>query len=437
MANMHVLYGFSSEKIEKSINKELLLRGYDAKSVLRSTKELIKDYLSEHKEVVAVVLKEYLDGGGKYSAKELAELADVTRANIIVVLATNHRGKNEMKILYSAGILCAYFSDGKFGANPEAIAGLIVNGRGRKDARQYYKIDEPIPDLINLTYEEYRECLKYLVNKNEGLNIIDRFLTINRWLYPGQMGAFCDMIPDNIKEILMQYKEFYDVANKCYYLGYAKQKYKIPKGVAKGITKERIEEKEYARKAQRNEPSERQRVPLEPANDYDDPGPDYDEAEGQPYDDGPDENYREEPKKKKTKKRAVPAKKAKKTGLFGRKRDKYEEQAARRVEVDADDIYEDDGEIDFSRVQDLEDIPEQYDDINDYRDGYDEGDYADDGAVELVDLPLVEKAEKAQPIDSDMSEREVGQRKEKEDTEKGVEDFSNMSTDELMEMFGK
>lgn len=417
MAYMHVLYGFSSEVIEKSINKELLLRGCDSKSVLRSTKELIKDYLSEHKEVDAVVLKEYLDGGGKYSAKELAELADVTRANIIVVLATNHRGKNEMKILYSAGILCAYFSDGKFGANPDAIAGLIVNGRGRKDARQYYRIDEPIPDLINLTYEEYRECLKYLVNKNEGLNIIDRFLTINRWLYPGQMGAFCDMLPDNIKELLMKYKEFYDVANKCYYLGYARQKYKIPKGVTRGITKEAVEEKVAVRAVRKDEPT-RQRIPAEPI-DEDEQG--YDEPEENQYSDEIDDEEPKKQSKKKVKEKRAPEKKARKSGgLFGKRKDKAERSSAQRVEAEPDDLYEDDGDIDFSRVKEFDDIPER----DDFRDGYSEEQYVESP----VSNDVSQTVEPAEP------EMEVGP---EENADKSVEDFSNMSTDELLELFGK
>ena len=415
MAYMHVLYGFSSEVIEKSINKELLLRGCDSKSVLRSTKELIRDYLSEHKEVDAVVLKEYLDGGGKYSAKELAELADVTRANIIVVLATNHRGKNEMKILYSAGILCAYFSDGKFGANPDAIAGLIVNGRGRKDARQYYRIDEPIPDLINLTYEEYRECLKYLVNKDEGLNIIDRFLTINRWLYPGQMGAFCDMLPDNIKELLMRYKEFYDVANKCYYLGYARQKYKIPKGVTRGITKEAVEEKVAVRAVRKDEPT-RQRIPAEPIAEAEQ---DYAEVGGNQYSDEIVEEPKGKPKKVKEKR--APEKKAKKSGgLFGKRKDKAERLSAQRVEAEPDDLYEDDGDIDFSRVQEFEDIPER----DDSRDNYSEEQY--------VESPVSNDV--SQTVESAEPKMEVGP---EENTDKSVEDFSNMSTDELLELFGK
>ncbi|AOZ97838.1 hypothetical protein [Butyrivibrio hungatei] len=243
MAALNILYGFKHETIESSINKEITLRNYTAKSVLRSSKETIKDYIIKHSEVQAVVLKEYLDGGEKYSIREIAELADYTKAVIVVVLATTHRGKNEMKDLYSAGILTAYFSDGKFGADPDVIADLIVKGRGRKEARKYYKIDEVIPDHINLTYSEFRECYKFLLSKEEGLNIAERFVTISRWLYPGQMGAFCDALPAKVKEILMQYREFYDIANKAYRLGYAKQKYKMPRGVTCGITPEELQKK--------------------------------------------------------------------------------------------------------------------------------------------------------------------------------------------------
>ncbi|WP_026653363.1 hypothetical protein [Butyrivibrio proteoclasticus] len=265
MAVLNLLYGFKQENIETSINKEIMLRGYTAKSVLRSSKETIKDYLAKHSEIQAVVLKEYLDGGEKFSIKEIVELADYTRATIVVVLATTHRGKNEMKDLYSAGILTAFFSDGKFGANPDVIADLIVKGRDRKEARKYYRIEEVIPDHINLTYSEFRDCYKYLLSKEEGLNIAERFVTISRWLYPGQMGAFCDALPDKVKEILMQYREFYDIANKAYRLGYAKQKYKMPKGVTRGVTPEGLQNKLASESKARSKAGQSEPI-IKPAN---------------------------------------------------------------------------------------------------------------------------------------------------------------------------
>lgn len=241
---LNVLYGFMSDTIEKSITKEIMLRGYMVNPVKRTTKDLIKEYVKSHPELDVVILKEYLDGGGKYSPIELTELVDdVINLNVVIVLSTNHCGKNEMRELYSAGILNAFFSDAKFGANPDKLADLACSGRTRRKAREYYKINETVPDHINITYEEYLDNYRYLLDSNYGLNIIDRFVTISQMLYPGQMGGFIDALPEKVINILLQYQEFYDIANKIYRLGYSKQSYKKQKNVKKGITPEDINKK--------------------------------------------------------------------------------------------------------------------------------------------------------------------------------------------------
>lgn len=242
---LNVLYGFKSEKIESSITKEITLRGYEVRSTMRTTKDLIKEYVNSHKELDVVILKEYLDGGGMYSPIELTELVDDAppTLNVVIVIATSHRGKAEMRELYAAGILNVYFSDGKFGANPDKLADLAVKTRTKRQAREYYHINEIVPDHINLSYEQFRDNYKYLVDNSMGVNIADRFVTIDKMLYPGQMGAFIDDLPDRVKDILLQYREFYDIANKCYRLGMAKQKYRVPKGIKKGVTKEGVLER--------------------------------------------------------------------------------------------------------------------------------------------------------------------------------------------------
>lgn len=332
--NLNVLFGFSSDKIQASITKEMVLRGCQVKSVKMTTKDLIKDYVKSHPEVDVIILKEYLDGGGVYSAIELTDLVDEVRnVNVVIVLATNHRGKNEMRELYSAGILNAFFSDGKFGANPDKLAELACKGRTRKEARDYYRINEVIPDHINLTFEEFNDNYKYLVDEKRGMNIINRFVQISHMLYPGQMGAFIDKLPDNVKQILMRYSEFYDIAHKVYKLGYCKQDYKRPKGIKEGITKEAIEKELQRTSKNAKKSSEPTFVAARSTNKPVKEEIEYDEPLGL-------ERVEETPSVEEP---AAPA--PKKKGLFGGKK---KEKKARNKGREEESIFEQESDVDFA-----------------------------------------------------------------------------------------
>ncbi len=465
MPVINVLYGFSAEKVEQSISKELALRGYTCRGVKKTSRETIKDYLANHKEIGAVVLKEYLDGGGRYSAMELAELADVTKANIIVVLSTNHKGKNEMKEVYSAGILCAYFSDGKLGANPEAIADLICKGRTRPEARKYYKIEETVPDRINLTYAEFMECYKYLINKNEGLSIADRFITISRWLYPGQMGAFCDMLPDKAKEILLKYREFYDVANKVYRMGYSRQKYKLPKGLKRGIDPDTVKELADSGDDVRKN-AEKESLPvtdvsehMEEAtaaanNERESIGKEEQQAQKPEKDDGQDKVRKAKkdeeelfPVEDDTEQEQVeaPQKEKKKRSLFGRKEKapkKEKPKKAKKEKAKEEELApweEDFGEpveIDEAEEQEVEQIVSQETGQKDtgmegFFDAFDETNIAVDIPKETID----EKIESKEPSHEEVSEADYEEASQAEPEpeavgyEQGVEPYADESAD--------
>ena len=336
---LNVLYGFSSDKIQQSITKEMVLRGCSVKSVKMTTKDLIKDYLKNHPETDVVILKEYLDGGGVYSPIELTELVDdVRNVNVVIVLATSHRGKNEMREIYSAGILNAFFSDGKFGANPDKIAELACKGRTRREARNYYKINETVPDHVNLTFEEFNDNYRYLINDQRGMNIINRFVQISHMLYPGQMGAFIDRLPDKVKAILMKYSEFYDIAHKIYKLGYSKMDYKKPKGIKEGITKEAIET-ELSRASKKKEVEKPQIVAAKSSSKAPKQEIVYEEKIGL-------ERVEEEDVAPSVAEETPPP--AKKRGLFGSKPKAKDKKKASRKDADREEsIFDQESDVDF------------------------------------------------------------------------------------------
>ena len=240
--SIKILIGFKWQKTEDGIFKELKSRGYNYESFLRFNKTSIRE-TAEKSDVDVIILKEYLDGGGKWSAKELSELADDTGANIVVVCSRAHKGRDFIKELYAAGITSAVFSDGKFGVKPSVLTDLALNKRGKREARAYYGLKDTIINHGVLCYEDYMNYLRFLMDKTMGLNIVDRFVTLANWIYPKQMAAFIDGMPDEMLQILTQYKEFYKIYNKLLRMGYVKLKIKAPKSLKVGIPKDKLKEK--------------------------------------------------------------------------------------------------------------------------------------------------------------------------------------------------
>lgn len=238
MKDFYILYGFKSELSEQGIAKAIKGYGLNAIGNTRYTKEAIKEYVDKNPRLDAVIIKEYLDGGGQYTAKDLRELSDDSNVNIVFVLGTKHKGREFSKEIYNCGILSAYYTDGRVGASAEKLAELAVKGRTRRQARDYYKIDEKGPNHDILTYEDFRDNYRFLLEKAAGFNIADRFISISHRLTPPQMKQFIDGLPDGAIALLERYEEYYDILYKLKRLGYVRQVPKAPAGVKKGVPKE-------------------------------------------------------------------------------------------------------------------------------------------------------------------------------------------------------
>ena len=234
-----VLFGFNFEAAERAIFTNIESYGLKVQGTSRYTKTMIRDYIKKNPDLDAVFLKEYLDGGEKYGALELSELADECDANFVVIMRSANRGREAMKILYCAGITGAVFADGKRGADPRLLAQLAVKGRHRKDARVYYKVDAPMPDYGVLNFEDFRDTYSYLIGDDiPGSTVIDRFIDITRFLSPKQLSSFIKQLPDDDLGDLQSFEEFYEITDGLRQKGYLFTKYKKPKNVMRAVDKD-------------------------------------------------------------------------------------------------------------------------------------------------------------------------------------------------------
>lgn len=234
-----VLFGFNFEAAERAIFTNIEAYGLKVQGTSRYTKTMIRDYIKKNPDLDAVFLKEYLDGGEKFGALELSELADECDANFVVIMRSANKGREAMKILYCAGITGAVFADGKRGADPRLLAELAVKGRHNKAAREYYKVDAPMPDYGVLNFEDFRDTYSYLIGSDiPGSTIIDRFIDITRFLSPKQLTSFIKELPEDDLGDLMAFEEFYEITDRLRQQGYLFTKYKKPKKLMRAVDKD-------------------------------------------------------------------------------------------------------------------------------------------------------------------------------------------------------
>ncbi len=243
MRQFNLLFGFAQEKTEETIIRSLNAMGLAVMATKKTKKGEIMSYLKENPDTDAVILKEYLDGGGELGAQDLIELSDDNSVNFVIVLDAKHRGRDEMKDIYAAGILNACFSDNKYGVNADELAKLSVRSRTHREAREYYRIDQARANHRFLSYTEFKELYSFLLDEREGLNISDRFITLSRWIDEEQLGSFLKMLPKETKTELSQYKEFVEVNNRLFKLRYVDDKYSV-----NSKTKDGLDRKEIANK---------------------------------------------------------------------------------------------------------------------------------------------------------------------------------------------
>ncbi len=205
-----ILFGFEDSKLAvNNILKELKSFGIPYETEVKYSKVTIKDFLLTHPDYNVVILKETV-GGSKYTAEELAELADEREINIIVVLSSEHKGQPYMQTLYSAGIVNAIFQEGRGGGGTAAgIVKLMLQKRSRKEARAYYGIDTV--DVGVLPNETFAYYYRMLENTEFGVYLIERYLFLASKLSPLQNADFLRRLPRLKVDELSNFSEFHQV----------------------------------------------------------------------------------------------------------------------------------------------------------------------------------------------------------------------------------
>ena len=211
MQKLNILFGFNEPAFEEGVKKTLQTSGYEANIIVKLTKLSIREYLRVNEYCNTVVLKEVMSSKSIYSAEELSELTDFRDVNVIIVINSRHNGTEFMHILYNAGITCAIFQDGKRGATPKQVGEFVINKRTRRQAREYYGIDNRKVETGILDMDYFYEIYNDMLCQNTEKTLIENYLAVCRRLNQQQLYDFTRRLPEERINELKRYEEFFDV----------------------------------------------------------------------------------------------------------------------------------------------------------------------------------------------------------------------------------
>ena len=245
---MKVLFGFKHEPTERAIRNYLESYGQEIDGKTRYTKKTIEDVIRKEPDLDIVYVKEFLEGGEKYSAQEISALCDISTARFIVIVNPSERGTDTMRTLYCAGVLDACYADRRHGAKAQLLASLAMKGRKRLEAREYYRIDDALPDYGALSYQEYQDSYAFFKGSSgDGGRMIDHFIDLSKMLSPKQYGKFIDTLSENDLAGLLPYVEFYDILETLRQNGVIVPHYKKPKDAQKALDEKTVKKAKTAK----------------------------------------------------------------------------------------------------------------------------------------------------------------------------------------------
>lgn len=216
---MHILFGFANEQIERAVKKYVESNGYRVSTKSIATKKSIREYLMKNRDCGVAILQERVGMETYRNPEELAALTDNRNVNVVIVLSSRHKGTDFMVRLYNAGIMNAIFTEGRNGATVRDIGYLVMKGRSRKEAREYYGIDAKrtdaeMPEEAGASLDLYE-----IFSQGEG-STVENYFEVCRNLSISQIADFTKMLPGETKEELAQYEEFHTMLSLLRKAGY-------------------------------------------------------------------------------------------------------------------------------------------------------------------------------------------------------------------------
>lgn len=211
----NILLGFEEPTFEKAVVKYLKSLGHEVETFVKLSKMSTRDFVNANPRINTVLLVEQINGirassVSQYTAEEMAMLTDERDVNVVAILEPNRKGTAYMQTLYNAGITSALFQKGKkHGVSAKEVCQMIVSRRTRREAREYYGLQDCVCDIEFLGNDTFMLHYSNLFSESKGKNLIERFVNVCSDMTKRQVADFIRRIPEELLNDLKQYEEFH------------------------------------------------------------------------------------------------------------------------------------------------------------------------------------------------------------------------------------
>ena len=174
----------------------------------RSTKSLIRQYLTAHKDTNVIILSQFQGSDSSYSPAEIDDISMECQKALIIPIISEKKGGRYVSELAARGIYSALFEQD---ASFQEIAELIKKGgRNKAEARSYYAVDvRSDPAVIHEEIFDTRSAVTYL-SKYDGTveDLAVRLDGLEGRLSPQEFRSVLIDLPDEMFEMVSRLENY-------------------------------------------------------------------------------------------------------------------------------------------------------------------------------------------------------------------------------------
>ncbi len=161
----------------------------------------------EHSEINVILVSEFLEQSSPFQAEDINELDELSKdLRVIPILMPEHKGTDFMRQLYADAVYDAIFDAD---ADIEHVSQLLREGRGKREARAYYNIEEKISvTKTSSDPESVLQSLNHILKGGDFDRMPERAEYVMGRVSGGEFRQIIEKLPDSYIKILSEDRRF-------------------------------------------------------------------------------------------------------------------------------------------------------------------------------------------------------------------------------------
>lgn len=179
------------------------------KCCIAHTKMGIFHTFQEHKDINVILVSEFLEQSSPFHTDDVNEIDELDKdLRVIPILMPEHKGTDFMRRLYADAVYDAIFdTDADIGY----VSQLLKAGRGKKEARSYYNIEEKNPvTKTSSDPENISQSLNHILKGGGFDQMPERAKYVMGHVSSGEFRQIIEKLPDSYVKALSGDERFQD-----------------------------------------------------------------------------------------------------------------------------------------------------------------------------------------------------------------------------------